>query len=160
MQVNGAGVLDATTHKEVPSEDNTSLSPRLTTPNGNQFSLQISVKNVSSLLGAEKNCDYEYKITIKKLKGNWEDLNFVPTYGERKVQSLTLKAYTSIKGNMVRSDEGLQMAMWDYSDGQSDQLVEVKDNDVFSMDPTKGITRRQVKFFFCKSKAWILYFDS
>ena len=54
MQVNGAGVLDATTHKEVPSEDNTSLSPRLTTPNGNQFSLQISVKNVSSLLGAEK----------------------------------------------------------------------------------------------------------
>ena len=57
MQVNGAGVLDATTHKEVPSEGNTSLSPRLTTPNGNQFSLQISVKNVSSLLGAEKNCD-------------------------------------------------------------------------------------------------------
>lgn len=152
LQVNGAGVLDATTHKEVPSEGNTSLSPRLTTPNGNQFSLQISVENVSSLLGAEKNCDYEYKITIKKLKGNWEDLNFVPTYGERKVQSLTLKAYTSIKGNMVRSDEGLQMAMWDYSDGQSDQLVEVKDNDVFSMDPTKGITRRQVKFFFAKAK--------
>ena len=152
LQVNGAGVLDATTHKEVPSEGNTSLSPRLTTPNGNSFSLQISVENVSSLLGAEKNCDYEYKITIKKLKGNWEDLNFVPTYGERKVQSLTLKAYTSIKGNMVRSDEGLQMAMWDYSDGQSDQLVEVKDNDVFSMDPTKGITRRQVKFFFAKAK--------
>lgn len=152
LQVNGAGVLDATTHKEVPSEGNTSLSPRLTTPNGNSFSLQISVENVSSLLGVEKNCDYEYKITIKKLKGNWEDLNFVPTYGERKVQSLTLKAYTSIKGNMVRSDEGLQMAMWDYSDGQSDQLVEVKDNDVFSMDPTKGLTRRQVKFFFAKAK--------
>ena len=53
---------------------------------------------------------------------------------------------------MVRSDEGLQMAMWDYSDGQSDQLVEVKDNDVFSMDPTKGLTRRQVKFFFAKAK--------
>ena len=29
------------------------------------------------------------------------------TYGERKVQSLTLKAYTSIKGNMVRVDSKL-----------------------------------------------------
>lgn len=152
LQVNGISVLDATTHAEVPAHNNTSLSPRVTTPKGNTFIIEISVKEVKSLLGAEKNCDYEYKITVKKDKGNWEDLNFKPSYGERKVQSLTLKGLTEINGRAVHSDEGLEMAMWDYSDGKSDQLVPVKDYDVFSMDPTKGITRRQVKFFFAKAK--------
>ena len=152
LQVNGISVLDATTHAEVPAHNNTSLSPRVTTPKGNTFIIEISVKEVKSLLGAEKNCDYEYKITVKKDKGNWEDLNFKPSYGERKVQSLTLKGLTEINGRAVHSDEGLEMAMWDYSDGRSDQLIPVKDYDVFSMDPTKGITRRQVKFFFAKAK--------
>lgn len=100
--------------------------------------------------GEEKNCSYEYKMDLKVRTGKFEDYNFtlVPYKEERGKQAVTVRLYT----NQSRSDEGLDVVMWDY---EKQELVPVKDNQTIDMDPVKyqGKNTRQVRIFFAKPKA-------
>ena len=145
FQLNGHAMHDDTTNREVPVSTNDPLTVRVGTGTG-VFSIQISLIALSGT--KENNCNYGYQLKVKKISGEWEDLKFTPTYGNRRTQTLTLKVTT----NGISSDEGAEVAVYNYSDDKAEGLEVVHDNDTFSMDPTHLLNRKQVKFIFAKAK--------
>lgn len=149
FQLNGSFMSDSTTRREVPVSTSNPLTVRGTTSKG-VFSVQIKLIDVG-ILSKENGCNYGYQLIVKKISGNWDDLNFTPTYGERRTQTLTLRILTQGKDGWVRGGDGVEVAVYNYSEDKAEGLEVVHDNDVFSMNPTHGLTRKQVKFFFIKA---------
>ena len=148
MVVNGASIQSTSGSggREVPINkgDTVSSAPRnldLTTEMTNSY---------TSKKDDEKDCSYEYTISLKVRTGKFEDYNFtlVPYKEEHGRQAVTVRLLT----DGSRNGEGLDVVMWDY---EKQALVPVKDNQTIDMDPVKykGDTTRQVRIFFAKPKA-------
>lgn len=153
FQLNGSFMNEGTAstgNREVPVSTANPITVRGSTSKG-LFSVQIKLIDVG-IGSAESNCNYGYQLTVKKLSGNWDDLNFTPTYGERRTQTLTLRIISQTKDGYVRGGDGAEVAVYNYSEDKADGLEVVHDNDVFSMNPTHLLSRKQVKFFFIKAK--------
>ena len=153
MVVNGASIQSTSGSggREVPINkgDTVSSAPRnldLTTEMTNSY---------TSKKDDEKDCSYEYTISLKVRTGKFEDYNFtlVPYKEEHGRQAVTVRLYT----NQSRSGEGLDVVMWDY---EKQELVPVQDNQTIDMDPVtyEGSKKtRQVRIFFAKPKAGYTY---
>lgn len=103
----------------------------------------------------EKDCSYEYTISLKVRTGKFEDYNFtlVPYKEEHGRQAVTVRLLT----DGSRNGEGLDVVMWDY---EKQALVPIKDNQTVDMDPVtyEGSKKtRQVRIFFAKPKAGYTY---
>ena len=103
----------------------------------------------------EKDCYYEYTISLKVRTGKFEDYNFtlVPYKEEHGRQAVTVRLLT----DGSRNGEGLDVVMWDY---EKQALVPIKDNQTVDMDPVtyEGSKKtRQVRIFFAKPKAGYTY---
>ena len=153
MVVNGASIQSTSGSggREVPINkgDTVSSAPRnldLTTEMTNSY---------TSKKDDEKDCSYEYTISLKVRTGKFEDYNFtlVPYKEERGRQAVTVRLLT----DGSRNGEGLDVVMWDY---EKQALVPIKDNQTVDMDPVtyEGSKKtRQVRIFFAKPKAGYTY---
>lgn len=153
MVVNGASIQSTSGSggREVPINkgDTVSSAPRnldLTTEMTNSY---------TSKKDDEKDCSYEYKISLKVRTGKFEDYNFtlVPYKEEHGRQAVTVRLLT----DGSRNGEGLDVVMWDY---EKQALVPIKDNQTVDMDPVtyEGSKKtRQVRIFFAKPKAGYTY---
>lgn len=142
--------------QEVPTSTSQPITVRVDTPAGNIFDIEIKLVDhyTSDLNGSNIKCSYAYQLTVTLESGVWEDLNFVPVYGDTDTPTLSVKALTeNSAGRLVHSDAGMEIAYWDYSDENNKHLEAVKDGDILDMSPTNGIARRQVRIFFVKAKA-------
>lgn len=141
--------------QEVPTSTSQPITVRVTTSAGNIFKIEIKLTDDynNKILGEETGCGYAYQLIVKLVSGGWEDLNFVPVYGDNNTPTLSIKALTeNSDGRLIHSDAGMEIAYWDYSDDNNKCLKTVKDGDVLDMSPTHGTTRRQVRIFFVKAK--------
>lgn len=153
MVVNGASIQSTSGSggREVPINkgDTVSSAPRnldLTTEMTNSY---------TSKKDDEKDCSYEYTISLKVRTGKFEDYNFtlVPYKEEHGRQAVTVRLLT----DGSRNGEGLDVVMWDY---EKQALVPIKDNQTVDMDPVtyEGSKKtRQVRIFFAKPKAGYTY---
>ena len=153
MVVNGASIQSTSGSggREVPINkgDTVSSAPRnldLTTEMTNSY---------TSKKDDEKDCSYEYTISLKFRTGKFEDYNFtlVPYKEEHGRQAVTVRLLT----DGSRNGEGLDVVMWDY---EKQALVPIKDNQTVDMDPVtyEGSKKtRQVRIFFAKPKAGYTY---
>lgn len=153
MVVNGASIQSTSGSggREVPINkgDTVSSAPRnldLTTEMTNSY---------TSKKDDEKDCSYEYTISLKVRTGKFEDYNFtlVPYKEEHGRQAVTVRLLT----DGSRNGEGLDVVMWDY---EKQALVPIKDNQTVDMDPVtyEGSKKtRQVRIFFAKPKASYTY---
>lgn len=153
MVVNGASIQSTSGSggREVPinKDDTVSSAPR---------NLDLTTKMTNSYTSKkddEKDCSYEYTISLKVRGGKFEDYNFtlVPYKEERGRQAVTVRLLT----DGSRNGEGLDVVMWDY---EKQALVPIKDNQTVDMDPVtyKGSKKtRQVRIFFAKPKAGYTY---
>lgn len=153
MVVNGAYIQSTSGSggREVPINkgDTVSSAPRnldLTTEMTNSY---------TSKKDDEKDCSYEYTISLKVRTGKFEDYNFtlVPYKEEHGRQAVTVRLLT----DGSRNGEGLDVVMWDY---EKQALVPIKDNQTVDMDPVtyEGSKKtRQVRIFFAKPKAGYTY---
>lgn len=153
MVVNGASIQSTSGSggREVPINkgDTVSSAPRnldLTTEMTNSY---------TSKKDDEKDCSYEYTISLKVRTGKFEDYNFtlVPYKEEHGRQAVTVRLLT----DGSRNGEGLDVVMWDY---EKQALVPIKDNQTVDMDPVRyegSKKTRQVRIFFAKPKAGYTY---
>lgn len=153
MVVNGASIQSTSGSggREVPINkgDTVSSAPRnldLTTEMTNSY---------TSKKDDEKDCSYEYTISLKVRTSKFEDYNFtlVPYKEEHGRQAVTVRLLT----DGSRNGEGLDVVMWDY---EKQALVPIKDNQTVDMDPVtyEGSKKtRQVRIFFAKPKAGYTY---
>lgn len=153
MVVNGASIQSTSGSggREVPINkgDTVSSAPRnldLTTEMTNSY---------TSKKDDEKDCSYEYTISLKVRTGKFEDYNFtlVPYKEEHGRQAVTVRLLT----DGSRNGEGLDVVMWDY---EKQALVPIKDNQTVDMDPVtyEGSKKtRRVRIFFAKPKAGYTY---
>lgn len=150
FNLNGTTLKVDNSHREVPWEKDNPVTVRYAPDPYTVFNIQINiVDDHTAIIGDEKNCSYEYQLTITKKKGEWRDFNFTPTYYDTGHQALSLRLLSTVNGTLQRSEAGMDVVVWD-SDNQN--LVEAHDNDTYNMDTTFGSTRKQVKFFFAKAK--------
>lgn len=153
MVVNGASIQSTSGSggREVPINkgDTVSSAPR---------NLDLTTKMTNSYTSKkddEKDCSYEYTISLKVRTGKFEDYNFtlVPYKEEHGRQAVTVRLLT----DGSRNGEGLDVVMWDY---EKQALVPIKDNQTVDMDPVtyEGSKKtRQVRIFFAKPKAGYTY---
>ena len=89
FQLNGHVMHDDTSYRDIPVSASNPITVRIGTGTG-VFCIQI---HLISLSGTKENdCSYGYQLTLKKVSGEWEDLDFVPTYenGEEPTSSFKL----------------------------------------------------------------------
>lgn len=150
FKLNGTTLKVDNSDREVPWEKGNPVTVRYAPDPDTVFNIQINIVDHHTLItGNEKNCSYEYQLTIEKEKGEWRDFNFTPTYYDTGHQALSLRLLSTVNGTLQRSEAGMDVVVWD-SDNQT--LVKAHDNDTYNMDTTSGSTRKQVKFFFAKAK--------
>lgn len=145
MVLNKQTVSAADSPREVPSGTGTNDAVK-----GHAGELIVNASMEDVPREEKEECQYEYSIKVQRQSGGWQDLNFDLAPYAINEQALTVRMIT----NGRRSDEGLDVVMWDPVSGN---LIPMHDNDTVNMDAIGSDTlltqqTRQVRIFFAKPK--------